>query len=296
MSELPAPLIVPEADVSDFAFTPVYRHRLFGSAFHAKATDSEWRAGVTLWLKSQDQFPSGSLPDDDTELCRLAELGRDMKTWRRVREGALRGWFKCDDGRLYHRVIAEIVGSQWTAKLKQEERKKEWRDKKRKQRGHDENIPEDNQECPSGQTNMSCETSPHVPRENALKGQGDGQGQGQGLSKKEPNGSSGVAPSARQPAKPLALDWIPDEDDRAYAAALGLNEADIEREAVKFRGYWTKGTGRGKARSPKGWHQGWQNWVGKALERLPARAVGDAPAALGTEAFYAQRPELKPSW
>ena len=30
--------------------------------------------GGTLWLKSWDQVPAGSLPDDDVDLCRLAEL------------------------------------------------------------------------------------------------------------------------------------------------------------------------------------------------------------------------------
>ena len=33
---------------------------------------------MTLWLKAQDQVPAGSLPGDDVELCRLAELGRDQ--------------------------------------------------------------------------------------------------------------------------------------------------------------------------------------------------------------------------
>ena len=122
MSDLPAPLVPPEVDLRDFAFTPLYRARLFGSAFHARATDAEWRAGLTLWLKSQDQHPSGSLPDDDIDLCRLAELGRDLRTWRKIKAGALRGWVKCSDGRLYHTVIAEIVTAQWKSKQAQRDR------------------------------------------------------------------------------------------------------------------------------------------------------------------------------
>ncbi len=115
----PEPLTPPEGDLRDFSFTPMYRARLFGSAFHARANDGEWRAGVTLWLKSQDQVPAGSLPDDDVELCRLAELGRDTKTWKKLREGALRGWDRCSDGRLYHPVVAEITLKQWIQKLDQ---------------------------------------------------------------------------------------------------------------------------------------------------------------------------------
>lgn len=114
---LPDPPVPEEADLKDFGFTPIFRARLFGSAFHARSTDAEWRAGVTLWLKSWDQVPAGSLPDDDIDLCRLAELGRDLKTWRKVKAGAMRGWKKCSDGRLYHAVVAEVVIHAWSGKI-----------------------------------------------------------------------------------------------------------------------------------------------------------------------------------
>jgi hypothetical protein len=83
--------------------------RLFGSRFHAIANDAEWRAGMTLWLKSFHQRPAGSLPADDVELCRLAEFGRDLETWRRVKDMALHGWYRCADNRLYHDVVAVHV-------------------------------------------------------------------------------------------------------------------------------------------------------------------------------------------
>lgn len=106
-----SPPVPPDADVRDFPYFPLFRTRLFASTFHAKANDSEWRAGVTLWLKSWDQSPAGSLPNDDVELCRLAELGRDLKTWRRLKLMALHGWEVCDDGRLYHHIVATIVNN-----------------------------------------------------------------------------------------------------------------------------------------------------------------------------------------
>lgn len=121
-AEPPDPLVAPSVDLKDFPYTPIYRARLFGSAFHARATDSEWRAGVTLWLRSQDQVPAGSLPDDDLELCRLAELGRDIKAWRKLKAGALHGWVKCSDGRLYNSVVASVVYEQWDRKTSQRNR------------------------------------------------------------------------------------------------------------------------------------------------------------------------------
>lgn len=119
MADLPQPMTQPGADLRDFPHTPMFRSRLFGSSFHARASDSEWRAGVTLWLKSWDQVPAGSLPDDDIELCRLAELARDIKTWKKVKDGAMRGWVLCADGRLYHRVVAEGVNNAVEHKVKQ---------------------------------------------------------------------------------------------------------------------------------------------------------------------------------
>ena len=209
------PPVPPDADLKDFPFTPMYRARLFGSAFNARANDSEWRAGVTLWLKSQDQFPAGSLPNDEIELCRLAELGRDLKAWRRIRGMALHGWYECDDGRLYHAVVAEVVNEQWTAKLRRAWATHCARMKKAAQRRgtevelpsfeewlsqrHLPNVPRDNDatspgtsvECPQDTEPLSPGTNADVPREIASKGQhapdkGQGQGQGQGESPPTP--------------------------------------------------------------------------------------------------------------
>lgn len=104
--------------------------RLFGSEFHAHATDSEWRAGVTLWLKSFHQKPAGSLPDSDIALARLAELGRDLRTWKRLRQRAMRGWVLCSDGRFYHRVVAEKVNEAWAKKHAMRERGKRGNEKR----------------------------------------------------------------------------------------------------------------------------------------------------------------------
>lgn len=114
----PAP-IPSDCDLRDFPYMPVDIVRLFGSAFHARSTDAEWRAGVTLWLKAFHQVPAASMPDDDIELARLAELGRDVRTWRKLRAMALHGWIRADDGRLYHPVVAEKALEAWIEKLGQ---------------------------------------------------------------------------------------------------------------------------------------------------------------------------------
>ncbi len=114
---LPDPLVPANCDLRDFQFMPMDIMRLFNSEFHALSSDSEWRAGVTLWMKSYHQVPAASIPDDDVMLARLAELGRDVESWKEIKEKSLRGWIKCSDGRLYHPVVAEKALEAWIEKL-----------------------------------------------------------------------------------------------------------------------------------------------------------------------------------
>jgi hypothetical protein len=112
------PLVPPEVDLRDFPYFPIYRAQFFGSQFHAICNDTEWRAGLTLWVKSWDQVPAGTLPNDDIALARLAELGRDVETWKSVKTNALRGWHLCTDGRLHHAVLAGVVLEAWAKRKK----------------------------------------------------------------------------------------------------------------------------------------------------------------------------------
>ena len=117
-----APLTGPDCDLRDFSFMPIEIDRLFNSEFHAFSEAEAWRAGVTLWLKSYHQVPAASIPDNDIALTRLAELGRDVKAWLEIKDAALRGWILCDDGRLYHPVVAEKALEAWIAKLEHRKR------------------------------------------------------------------------------------------------------------------------------------------------------------------------------
>lgn len=187
MSDLPEPLpsppIPPDCDLRALPFTPIFRARLFGSAFHARATDAEWRAGFTLWLKSWDQYPGGSLPDDDIELCRLAELGRDQRTWKKVRAVALHGWTKCSDGRLYHPVVTEGVLEAWGRRASAIAKGKAGASKR----------------WSAANAQAMPEPMPEVPRTDgptiaeAMPGDSKGQGQGQGQQTERKRGADAPA-------------------------------------------------------------------------------------------------------
>jgi len=119
MNDLPAPFTSQDCDLRDFKFIPIDIVRLFNSEFHARSDDAAWRAGMTIWMKSFHQVPAGSIPDDDVALARLAELGRDVRSWKKIREAALYRWVKCSDGRFYHPVVVEKVLEAWQGKKNQ---------------------------------------------------------------------------------------------------------------------------------------------------------------------------------
>ena len=117
----PAPLTPPDCDLRDFPRMMVDVSRLMGSQFNATASRHPvaWMVGHKLWYRAWHQVPAASLPDDDEQLCHLAELGFDMRTWRKAKDVALRGWLRCSDGRLYHPMVAEVALEAWIEKLLQ---------------------------------------------------------------------------------------------------------------------------------------------------------------------------------
>ena len=175
MSELPDPFVPATLDLRDFRWMKLDLIALFNSDFNATIDDTAWRAGVTLWGKAWHQVPAGSLPNDDAMLCNLAGLGRDVKTWKKIRATALHGFKECSDGRLYHRHLCETA-------LEAHEERERWnarkaRDKARKSGG----IPAETDAISGG-----------IPPEIAVEGQGQGEGQGDPLPLANANGRGSV--------------------------------------------------------------------------------------------------------
>lgn len=231
---LPAPLVPPEADLRDFPFTPIVRARLFGSTFHARVSDAEWRAGVTLWLKSWDQTPAGSLPSDDVELARLAEFARDVKAWRKVKAGALHGWRECADGRLYHPVVAEYVLEAFLKRRKASDKGKAGA-AKRWHSGNGTGIDSDSTGMPR-------------PMAQAMPGDSNRQGQGQGereVNPPTPLGGGLPALSRQRSPERIRRDrsrgaWIQSEIARKANDFESLRSKDrLAAEALRLIGGFT---------------------------------------------------------
>ncbi len=113
------PLTPAGLDLRDFPYMPLDVVRLRDSDLAILSSGEGFRAAVMLWCAAWHQVPAASLPNDDRLLANLAGFGRDIKGWKAVRDEALRGFIECNDGRLYHRVIAEKAIEAMDAKEKQ---------------------------------------------------------------------------------------------------------------------------------------------------------------------------------
>lgn len=225
MTEPQQPLTPPDCDLRDFQFIPIDIVRLFNSEFHARVNDSEWRAGVTLWLKSFHQVPAGSIPDDDVSLARLAELGRDVKSWKKIKESALYGWIKCSDGRFYHPVVAEKALEAWQGKRNQRTRTGKARLQAMLAKllkstdmfefahleGNIQTLLDELSQSLSQTEFNSLKRSvtdsvTEAKGKREGKGQGDGKGKGQGLSNSVPTGTGADAPTLTDAEKQQAVE------------------------------------------------------------------------------------------
>lgn len=191
--QLPAPPLPATVDLTDFDWMPLDVRRLRDSETASKTKPLEFRAAVLLWCAAWHQVPAASLPDDDAELAKLAGYGQlpfSAREFRKVKAGALRGFAKHSDGRLYHGVIADKAITAWISKLTQRHvsecaRVAKWNQRHKSDpdqqlprppglalwitceypessylmsRGTGRNVHEDTRGCPDGQTGMSPET------------------------------------------------------------------------------------------------------------------------------------------
>jgi hypothetical protein len=268
---LPNPLVPAEVDLRDFQFTPIFRSRLFGSSFHARSTDAEWRAGVTLWLKSWDQVPAGTLPDDDIDLCRLAELGRDMRSWQKVKTGAMHGWRRCSDGRLHHSVVAEGVLEAWERRSAAKKKgiagaSKRW--------GTSNTTTTE-----SDGTSISTGNASAIAR--AMPGDSKGQGQGQGQGQENQTSLSSALPIPNCPQQEiiglygeiLPMLTQPRDWSSARAGALQARWKYCAKANGFSPGYGTKDEGIAFWRKYFSYVSNCEKLTGK----MPPRKPGDEP-------------------
>lgn len=238
VSPKPAPPVPSEVDLRGLEYMPLFGNHLFGSEFNAAASDGEWRAAVTLWWAAWNQVPAGSLPADDVALCRLSDLGRDLKAWRKVKERALHGFTLCDDGRLYHAFICAQALIAWDKRVKERERKAKWRaDQDAKRAGREAPGDGDKSAASRGQERGRDADVPADGNRRDVTGRDD-----VGIPS-EPVGSGAAAPPPRSarnrqgedppatPAAPPPASERPTDRDMVFANGVTLLTAAGVRES-----------------------------------------------------------------
>jgi len=126
VTELPDPLVPADCDLRGLQWMPYYGAALAGSDFNAAVSDAGYRAAHNLWWACWHQVPAASLPDDDIALARFADLGRDIRRWRKLKNEALHAFTLCKDGRLYHRFLAKLALDTFRRRLNDRNRKTKW--------------------------------------------------------------------------------------------------------------------------------------------------------------------------
>ncbi|MBU6408733.1 MAG: DUF1376 domain-containing protein [Alphaproteobacteria bacterium] len=202
-----APFTPADCDLRGLQYMPLFGDRLFGSATWIAASSDAKVAALRLWWRSYaHEVPAASLPDDDQLLADYAGYGIAVKAWRKIKEQAMRGWVKCDDGRLYHAVVAEVANESWKQRLANRAKQEKWRNRNR------DVTP------PVTVTDPVTEPSP-----NRRAGKG---GAGQGNVTTTPT----VGENARKRATLIGADWIPKPET---VAELRKGRPDLVGEAYE---------------------------------------------------------------
>jgi hypothetical protein len=219
VADLPQPLTPAECDCTDLDGFMLNVERLMASELVALSSLEVIGAALLLWSRAWKQMPAASLPDDERVIAAFAKL--PIPRFRKLRHEVLRGFVKCADGRLYHRVLAAeacvAFAKKQSFRKKREtdaERLRKWRETHKET--HDETDDE---------TRFVQE------------GQGQGQGQGQGHKNKRQRQS---APRFDAQAHLVSLgvdpqhakDWLANRKKKDLAPTLSAIEL-AQTEAAK---------------------------------------------------------------
>lgn len=271
MSDAPEPLVPADVNLRDFQFMPLDVVRLRDSDLATVPDGEVFRAAVLSWCVAWHQQPAASLPDDDAMLAKLLGYGRDVKGWQKLRSGgALRGYVKCADGRLYHPVVAEKANEAWRRKKEQRDRTEKARLARMSQAAKasvtEPDKPSNRPDEAMSQTKKD-DTEPLSLAKKPIQGTGTGTGTGKEERKTPPLAiPSGIASDPPEGAKPktakrktrLDGEFVIDPDGPRYAYAIdcGMTEAVMAIECDKFENHH-----RAKGNLMADWDAAWRTWV-----------------------------------
>jgi uncharacterized protein YdaU (DUF1376 family) len=186
--------------------------RLLASELWALSDGQTFKAALALWCRAWRQVPAASLPDDEAVL--RAFTGLSATTWKKARSLVLRGFVRCNDGRLYHMVLAEDATRAWA-------KRGAFRD--RAAAAAQARWERQNRDATS-MRQASVEHPPSIVHNMLADAQGQGQGQGQGhISRSTPPPPSGISSREGADAPPPPAT----SGDGARARISGVRYHDV---------------------------------------------------------------------
>lgn len=127
----PAPLVPADVDLRGYEFMPLYGDRLFKSETWIAASADAKVAALRLWWHAYaHEVPAASLPDNDRLLAEYAGYGMATRAWQKIKPQAMAGFVLCSDGRLYHENLAAWALEAWAKRVKDRQRKADWKARK----------------------------------------------------------------------------------------------------------------------------------------------------------------------
>jgi hypothetical protein len=128
------------------------------------------------------------------------------------------------------------------------------------------NAPAKNDECSGGTPHVTNLQEPTYPIANAIGERASAPP----IPAEQPKRSAQPKSTAR--GSRIPSNWTPTPKDYAFASSEGLDREEINREADKFRDYWTATTGR--SASKLDWEGTWRNWIRRVSDDRRKRAAG----------------------
>lgn len=216
------------------------------------------------------RMPDCALPDDPAWIARRLRI--DAATYRRLVAPLIDEFFSREGGRIFQkrqvrefRYVTDLVAKRRAAGKRGGEAKARAARKSdvRHQKSEDGNGPGKPTPVPEhvaddGATPRPTATpAPTGPP--LLREAGDD----------PPAGNKRASPRR---GKRLPEDWRPSTKDRDFAAKEGLDHAEIDRTADRFRDYWTAKAGPSAIK--RDWAATWRNWVRGDADRRAEGGLG----------------------
>lgn len=248
---------------------------------------------LLLWSEAWMQTPCGSLPDDDELIALILDMDDDEFAKRRA--VLMRGWWRADDGRLYHETITERVLAMMAKRRSDADRQANRRATSAKSKpvtSDKGNVTSDKADVTRDGSDVTCDTAGRSHESDT------GTGTGTSESHSAPNGAAGADASAAAPAAPAA----PAEQTPAEPPARELPCDDLIPRDDDL--YGTPGNQTAEQKSRELWHAGKELLILDKVSKASAGSfIGGLAQKYGKEialevvrAAIVERPAETKSW